>query len=183
MREGTRNPHLYTVLSGWAFRYKLLPDGRRQIRQLRHAGRHDRPAGQRCWVRCSIRFEALSPMLICVFQREELMSLYRDHPPLATTSLDRGHARSRFSTRTCSASSPQRHGAARLPVVLHHRASRRRRPLQWQGRWEIPITQQHLADTLGPLARATPTRPCASWRMKELLRWRDGDARCSTSTG
>src|SRR6266404_2104326 len=29
--EGTNSPHLYTVLSGWAFRYKTLPDGRRQI--------------------------------------------------------------------------------------------------------------------------------------------------------
>jgi CRP-like cAMP-binding protein len=29
--EGTSSAHLYTVLSGWAFRYKLLPDGRRQI--------------------------------------------------------------------------------------------------------------------------------------------------------
>src|SRR6266699_3195451 len=29
--EGTTSAHLYTVLSGWAFRYKMLPDGRRQI--------------------------------------------------------------------------------------------------------------------------------------------------------
>ncbi len=29
--EGTNSAHLYTVLSGWAFRYKMLPDGRRQI--------------------------------------------------------------------------------------------------------------------------------------------------------
>lgn len=26
--EGTSSAHLYTVLSGWAFRYKMLPDGR-----------------------------------------------------------------------------------------------------------------------------------------------------------
>src|SRR2546423_1305054 len=29
--EGTNSAHLYTILSGWAFRYKTLPDGRRQI--------------------------------------------------------------------------------------------------------------------------------------------------------
>jgi len=29
--EGSHSAHLYTVLSGWAFRYKLLSDGRRQI--------------------------------------------------------------------------------------------------------------------------------------------------------
>ena len=31
LREGTRSEYLYTVLSGWAFRYKMLDDGRRQI--------------------------------------------------------------------------------------------------------------------------------------------------------
>src|SRR5579864_6285246 len=31
LREGTRSEHLYTVLNGWAFRYKMLDDGRRQI--------------------------------------------------------------------------------------------------------------------------------------------------------
>ncbi|MGO4842731.1 Crp/Fnr family transcriptional regulator, partial [Rhizobiaceae sp. 2RAB30] len=29
--EGSHSAHLYTVLSGWGFRYKLLSDGRRQI--------------------------------------------------------------------------------------------------------------------------------------------------------
>ena len=29
--EGSNNPHIYTVLSGWGFRSKLLEDGRRQI--------------------------------------------------------------------------------------------------------------------------------------------------------
>src|ERR1700730_12012636 len=29
--QSTNSAHLYTVLSGWAFRYKTLPDGRRQI--------------------------------------------------------------------------------------------------------------------------------------------------------
>ena len=31
LREQTSSTHLYTVLAGWAFRYKTLPDGRRQI--------------------------------------------------------------------------------------------------------------------------------------------------------
>jgi hypothetical protein len=29
--QGTNSAHLYTILSGWAFRYKTLSDGRRQI--------------------------------------------------------------------------------------------------------------------------------------------------------
>jgi CRP-like cAMP-binding protein len=31
MVEGSHSAHLFTVLSGWGFRYKVLPDGRRQI--------------------------------------------------------------------------------------------------------------------------------------------------------
>ena len=29
--QDANSAHLYTILSGWAFRYKTLPDGRRQI--------------------------------------------------------------------------------------------------------------------------------------------------------
>jgi hypothetical protein len=31
LAEGAHSAHLYTLLSGWAFRYKTLEDGRRQI--------------------------------------------------------------------------------------------------------------------------------------------------------
>ena len=31
LQEGTSSTHLFTVLQGWAFRYKTLPDGRRQL--------------------------------------------------------------------------------------------------------------------------------------------------------
>ncbi|MGH6663867.1 MAG: cyclic nucleotide-binding domain-containing protein, partial [Pseudolabrys sp.] len=31
LRQGASSEYLYTVLSGWAFRYRMLDDGRRQI--------------------------------------------------------------------------------------------------------------------------------------------------------
>lgn len=31
LAEGEQSEHLFTVLSGWGFRYKMLDDGRRQI--------------------------------------------------------------------------------------------------------------------------------------------------------
>ena len=31
LQEGSHSAHLFTVLSGWGFRYKILEDGRRQI--------------------------------------------------------------------------------------------------------------------------------------------------------
>ena len=43
--EGTNSPHLYTVLSGWAFKYKTLEDGRRQVLNFALPGDFHRPAG------------------------------------------------------------------------------------------------------------------------------------------
>ena len=54
LREGSKSDHLFTVLSGWAFRYKVLDDGRRQILNLRC-----QPTWSACrarsWTRWSIR--------------------------------------------------------------------------------------------------------------------------------
>ena len=43
--QGTNSAHLYTILSGWAFRYKTLPDGRRQILNYALPSDLHRPAG------------------------------------------------------------------------------------------------------------------------------------------
>jgi len=45
LQQGTNSGHLYTVLSGWAFRYKMLADGRRQILNYVFAWRLPRPTG------------------------------------------------------------------------------------------------------------------------------------------
>ena len=52
--QGTNSAHLYTVLSGWGFRHKSLPDGRRQI--LNYAlPRTCSVCKARSATRCSIR--------------------------------------------------------------------------------------------------------------------------------
>ena len=80
--QGTNSGHLYTVLSGWAFRYKLLPDGRRQI--LNFALPSDF-LGLQASIQDEMQHsvEALTDMLLCVFPREKLWSLYNNHPTLA----------------------------------------------------------------------------------------------------
>ncbi len=80
--EGTKTPHLYTVLAGWGFRYKLLPDGRRQIVNYVMPG--DLVGLQGTLMgEMQHSIETLSPMTLCVFERGELMSLYREHAELA----------------------------------------------------------------------------------------------------
>lgn len=79
LAEGTRNPHLYTILSGWGFRYKLLSDGRRQIVNFVMPGDMIGLQGT-LMGEMQHTVEALSPMLMCVFERDELMSLFRVGP-------------------------------------------------------------------------------------------------------
>src|SRR6266567_5043593 len=80
--EGTNSAHLYTVLSGWAFRYKTLPDGRRQILNFALPGDF---LGLQGSVNDEMQhsIEALTDMKLCVFPREKLWDLYRDYPSLA----------------------------------------------------------------------------------------------------
>src|SRR5258705_4941391 len=80
--QGTNSAHLYTILSGWAFRYKTLPDGRRQI--LNYALPSDL-IGLQGSVNDEMQHsvEALTDLMLCVFPREKLWSLYTDYPTLA----------------------------------------------------------------------------------------------------
>ncbi|EHK58148.1 transcriptional regulator, partial [Mesorhizobium alhagi CCNWXJ12-2] len=80
--EGNHSAHLYTVLSGWGFRYKLMPDGRRQILNYPMPGDLVGLQGS-LMGEMQHSVEALSPMLLCVFEREDLHELYRKHPGLA----------------------------------------------------------------------------------------------------
>jgi CRP-like cAMP-binding protein len=80
--EGSHSAHLFTVLSGWGFRYKLLPDGRRQILNFIVNGDFvGLQAGLSLEMQHSV--EALTPMLLCVFERGHLRQLYEKHPDLA----------------------------------------------------------------------------------------------------
>ena len=67
---------------GWAFRYKTLPDGRRQI--LNYALPSDL-LGLQGSVNDEMQHsvEALTDMMLCVFPREKLWDLYSNHPTLA----------------------------------------------------------------------------------------------------
>src|ERR1700710_182175 len=80
--QSTNSAHLYTVLSGWAFRYKTLPDGRRQI--LNYAMPSDL-LGLQGSVNDEMQHsvEALTDVMLCVFPREKLWDLYTNYPTLA----------------------------------------------------------------------------------------------------
>src|SRR5262245_61548641 len=82
LHQGANSAHVYTVLSGWAFRYKLLPDGRRQVLNFAFPGDF---LGLQAAIMDVMQHsvEALTDMILCLFPREKLWSLFTQQPSLA----------------------------------------------------------------------------------------------------
>lgn len=82
LREGESSELLFTLRAGWAFRYRSLPDGRRQILSFLlpgdFIGLQAELSGQ-----VPHGVETLTPVRLCVFPRNELWDLYRGFPGLA----------------------------------------------------------------------------------------------------
>lgn len=172
LAEGTRNPHLYTVLSGWGFRYKLLGDGRRQIVNYTMPG--DLIGLQGALMdEMQHSVEALSPMILCVFERGELMSLYRAHAELAydVTWLA---SREECMLDENLLSVGRRTAIERLAYLIAFILRRAQEVGLMNGSSRpIPITQQHVADTLG-LSLVHTNKTIRKLANAGLLRWRDG---------
>jgi CRP-like cAMP-binding protein len=146
--EGTRNPHLFTVFEGWGFRYKTLEDGRRQV--LNYALPGDLIGLQGLLMgEMQHSIEAITPMQLCVFEREKLSALFERHAGLAfditwiAAQEERILDEHLLSVGRRSATER----AAYLLAFLSNRA--RESGLANGGPVTLMITQQHVADTLG----------------------------------
>ncbi|MGN6585058.1 MAG: Crp/Fnr family transcriptional regulator [Rhizobiaceae bacterium] len=170
--EGTHSPHLYTVLQGWGFRYKLLPDGRRQI--LNYALPGDLIGLQSAVMEeMQHSVEALSPMLLCVFERDQLEDLYRNYPGLAydITWLAAREEQMVDENMLSVGRRKALERAAYLIAFLHHRAVTI--GLDARRGFAIPMTQQHMADTLG-LSLVHTNKTIRRLINARLILWRDG---------
>lgn len=79
--EGSASEDLYTLYSGWAYRFKTLSDGRRQILNFLVPG--DFVGLQEKLAETSpYGVEALTDVSLCRFDRNGLWDLYRNHPGL-----------------------------------------------------------------------------------------------------
>lgn len=171
LAEDTHSAHLYTLLSGWAFRYKLLPDGRRQILNYMLPG--DLLGLQGSVIgRMEHSVEALSPMVLCVFQRDRLDELFRHHPGLAfdITWLASREERILDEHLLSLGRRSAMERAAYLLAFLHHRAVSV--GLAASSSLYIPITQMHVADTLG-LSIVHTNKTLRKLADRELIRWLD----------
>lgn len=171
LSEGTHSAQLFTLLSGWAFRYKTLEDGRRQI--LNYVlpgdlvGLQGSVAGE-----MDHSVEALSPVVLCVFQRDDLGSLFRKHPGLAfdITWLASREERMLDDNLLSVGRRTAIERAAYLVAFMYQRAAAAgfvgNRPLL------IPITQQHVADTLG-LSIVHTNKTLRRLSQSGFIKWHD----------
>jgi CRP-like cAMP-binding protein len=148
LRQGEHNEHLYTVLNGWAFRYKMLHDGRRQI--LNYALPADLVGLQGSLMDAiEHSVEALTDVVLCVFPRSKLWDLYTRLPSLAY-DLTWIAAREERLIDENLVSLGQRTALERTAYLLFSLFLRAERIGLTKGnRIQFPFTQQHLADSLG----------------------------------
>ncbi|KQY15216.1 Crp/Fnr family transcriptional regulator [Rhizobium sp. Root482] len=169
--EGSHSPHLFTVLSGWGFRYKMLDDGRRQI--LNYVMPGDLIGLQGTLMgEMQHSVEALSPVTLCVFEREKLGTLYRNYPSLAYDLTWIAAQEERILDENLL-SIGRRSALERAAYLLAFLYQRAKATNLFKGeRVSIPITQQHVADTLG-LSIVHTNKTLKKLSERRLIRWAD----------
>jgi CRP-like cAMP-binding protein len=129
--EGTNSPHLYTLLSGWAIKHKSLEDGRRQVLNYALPGDFLGLQGS-IFESMHHSVEALTGVVLCVFPREKLWTLYEKHQGLAfdVTWLAARRRRSSATTLSPSGSGGDRAGGVCSSAPVPPRPPARARPQQ-----------------------------------------------------
>jgi CRP-like cAMP-binding protein len=148
IRAEQENSEIYTLYSGWAFRFKVLPDGRRQILNFLLPG--DLLGLQAAMFDAARHgIEALTDVEVCLLPRRKIWALFGQMPELAFDVTWLGsHEESYVDENLTSAgrrSATER--IAALIVMLYKRADAL--ALVTDGTFAFPLSQQHIADALG----------------------------------
>jgi CRP-like cAMP-binding protein len=149
IHEGQTDAPLYTLLAGWAFRYKTLSDGRRQILSFLLAGDFI-GVQQKMGDAAAHGVETLTDALFCVFQRDALWELHRRSPMMGfNVTWLTAHEESMVDESLLSVgrrSAEER--IASMLILLFKRAAALQADAGGGG-VPFPLTQQHIADGLG----------------------------------
>lgn len=148
VQEHHPSKQLYTLYSGWAFRFKTLSDGRRQILNFLVPGdfiglQDEFADGQTHGV------EAATGATLCVFPREKLWNLFHAQPRLGY-DITWLAAREEKMVDDNLVTAGRRNAAERVAMLLMHLYRRAQRVgMEREGWVEFPFNQQHIADALG----------------------------------
>jgi len=146
--EHRPSPQLFTLYSGWAFRYKTLSDGRRQILSFLLPGdflglQDEFAEGQTHGV------EAVTDVTLCAFSRDRLWDLFHAQPKLGY-DITWLAAREEKMVDDNLVTTGRRNAGERVAMLLMHLYRRAQRVGMVRDGWvEFPFNQQHIADALG----------------------------------
>jgi CRP/FNR family transcriptional regulator, anaerobic regulatory protein len=177
--EGSNTPHLYTVFSGMGTRYTTLENGRRQVINFLFPGDFiGLQAGLMGEMKHSIN--ASTPMVLCVFKRDDLWSLFRAQPGRAYDLTWIAAVEEHFLGETI-ATLGQRDAAQRIAWAFLRIEKR----LSALGLGRIgpqgssvpmPFRQQDLADALG-LSLVHTNKTLGRLRDRKIAHWHDATCR------
>lgn len=169
LQEGSNSAHLYTMLAGWAFRYKLLPDGRRQILNYMLPG--DLLGLQSGLIgEMQHSVEALTPVTMCVFERDGLTTLYRQQPELGY-DVTWIAAREEQMLDENLLSVGRRSAVERAAYLIAFLCARLQQTMpQRSKKMSLPLRQHHIADTLG-LSLVHTNRTLRRLASRGLVEW------------
>jgi len=148
IEEHKRSPWVFTLYSGWAFRYKTLSDGRRQILFFLLPGdfiglQDEFAEGQTHGV------EAATDITLCVFERDRLWDLFHVQPRLGY-DITWLAAREEKMLDDNLVTAGRRNALERVAMLLMHLYRRAERIGMFRdGGVPFPFNQQHIADALG----------------------------------
>jgi CRP-like cAMP-binding protein len=139
---------LYTLYAGWAFRFKTLPDGRRQILNFLLPG--DLLGLQAAMFDAAQHgIEALTEVELCLLPRRKVWELFGQMPELAFDVTWLGSREESYVDENLL-SAGKRSAAERIAaliVILYKRADAL--ALVTDRTFAFPLSQQHIADALG----------------------------------
>jgi CRP-like cAMP-binding protein len=148
IHPGQEDAELYTLFSGWAFRYKSLPDGRRQILNFLLPG--DLVGLQASLLSAAQHgIEALTDVELCVFPRRKVWHLFERMPSLAYEVAWLGSREESLIDENLTSVGQRNAGEriAALVISLHRRADAL--GLVTDDSFQFPLAQQQMADALG----------------------------------
>ena len=147
-RADEPDPELYTLYSGWAFRYRALPDGRRQILNFYLPG--DLIGFQATLIGpAEHSVEALTEAHFCVFKRAQVWRIFQEYPELAFQMTWLG-AREQGMVDDGLTAVGQLSATERMSTLIVGLFKRARGlGLVEDDHFEFPLRREHLADALG----------------------------------
>lgn len=169
LAQDASSTQLYTVLRGMGLRYKVLEDGRRQVVGFVLPGEF---VGLQTGVMDVMRHsvEATTQMTLCVFNRSELWSLFKNQPERA---FDLTHLAAREESLLGEALTAvgQMDGLGKVAWALNRFYTRMQAlGMESNGLVPLPFRQQDIADALG-LSLVHTNKTLAKLRDRGIATW------------